>query len=53
MEAAERVGSLTEPDGLDQARPVAASYRKTYPWAGEKNLRADMVRAMFAKDLYR
>lgn len=31
----------------------AKSYRKAHPWAEEKNLRANMVRAMFAKDLYR
>lgn len=31
----------------------AKVYRTKHPWTGEKNMRADMVRALFAKDLYR
>jgi hypothetical protein len=38
---------------LRKAIDEAKAYRQAHPWAEEKSMRANMVRAMFAKDLYR
>ena len=38
---------------LRKAIEEAKAYRQAHPWAAGKNMRADMVRAMFEKDLYR
>jgi hypothetical protein len=40
-------------NAMRKAIDEAKAYRQAHPWAEEKNLRANMVRAMFAKDLYR
>ena len=38
---------------LRKAIDDAKAYRAKYPWAEQKNMRADMVRSLFSRDLYR
>ena len=40
-------------EALRKAIEEAKAYRQAHPWEAGKNMRAEMVRAMFAKDLYR
>jgi hypothetical protein len=38
---------------LRKAIDEAKAYRAKHPWGEQKNMRADMVRSLFSRDLYR